>query len=160
MSYEKHVYPAVLPNDPIREWRNALREQGLEVVFHPLLTDLTWEGGYLPCKMTVAPGAFATSSRYGDGPIRAGFELTTVVDAQEKEDMLDDYTEELQFGGKPLPPSLLVRLRAAPAMFAFTHGGFSWSVAEFRLCWFALQRWPQSPVACCLTSGPRIAADT
>lgn len=39
--------------------------------------------------------------------------------------------------GTPLPPELLKKLLDAPAAYCFTHGGFSWTAAEFRACWFA-----------------------
>ncbi|MBZ0113591.1 MAG: hypothetical protein K8J08_14095 [Thermoanaerobaculia bacterium] len=128
MSYEKHVYPSHLPDDLISRWSKAIAEHGLDLTFHPDFTNiLTWPGGYLPCRVSVRPGSFVGSERYGDKPLYAGFEFYAISDAAEKAELLDDYEADLEDEGRPLSPGLFKRLRAAPAMFGFTHGGFSWT---------------------------------
>jgi hypothetical protein len=137
MSYEKHVYPSIVPPNLAPLWVEALRNRGLEVAFHPEFDPLRWDEGFLPCRLTVQSGAFPGAERFGSSALETGFEFSAITDADEKAELLNDYEEEMEAEGAPLPEDLLDRLKAAPAIFTLSHGGFGWTAAEFRVCWFA-----------------------
>jgi len=137
MSYEKHVYPRYVPSDVMPLWAAVMARFGLDVQFHPAFTLTSWGGGYVPCRLVVREGAFETAERYGTVALSAGFEFDATIDPAEKALVIADYVREMKDDGTPLPRALVRTLRASPAILAFTHGGFSWTTAEFRVCWFA-----------------------
>ena len=137
MSYEKHVYAADLPADTQQVWIREMNRHGIEVEFHPSFDMFGWSGGYLPCRLLVKPGACPQAARYGAQPFQAGFEFLAIRSRVEISEILGEFHQELLRSGLKLPRDLLGVLSDSQALFCFTHGGFRWTAADFRVCWYA-----------------------
>jgi len=75
MAFELSVLGRAPTPDIVTSWQARLAAHGLLCEFHLGFAFGSWEGGFLPIKLVVIPGAFPLAERYGPAPILCGFEF-------------------------------------------------------------------------------------
>jgi hypothetical protein len=77
MAFELTVGYEELPENLKSLWEDALSEFDFDFELYPDFDPSTWEGGFLPVRMTPMAGSRSPAlQRYGTDPLAAGFELT------------------------------------------------------------------------------------
>jgi hypothetical protein len=121
MGFELSVIGRDATPSLVRRWQASLAAHGLLCEFHPDFEFGAGHSGFLPIKLTVAPGSFPLADRYGTEPVLCGFEFS---------DRPYSYTF---YPDEPArPPELVERLRQAVWLYHFWTGAGR-TVADLRL---------------------------
>ncbi len=126
MSITLSVFAAAVPEDLKARWERSLAGYGLRVEFLPEFDPDQWQGGILPARLEVEPGAFRATERYGEGPLIAGFEFY-IMEAE---------PEHLELLAQGAPYFIKEKLGAARKHFFF-NTSMGRSAADLRLQYFA-----------------------
>lgn len=126
MSFGLSVYAPRFPDDLATVWQDSLLPHGLVVEVLPDFSPGAWRGGFLPFKVTVAPGAFKAADRYGRDSLLAGFEI-----AFRSENSAD--LEEFAAEASPEAAAIYRKSRHS----AYLGSSMGRSVADLRLQCFA-----------------------